>query len=136
MQEFIEFISQIKTLRIFNLSEDSYVILAYIICAVGTIADWYTTKRRVVDKNLKLIRQGKKPKYKEANLILRWILADPDPADEWRIAAYKLVFILGFIIFGAPIEYYAGFGVMGLLFAINNQFDILSRVIRFFKKKF
>lgn len=134
--EVIELINSILTLRILGIGEDNYFILAIIICAIGTLADWYTTKRNFVDKNLKLLEQNKPIKYKEANIILRWILASPDPLDEWRIGAYKLLFIIGFFIIDAPIESYMLFGISGILIALSNKFYILPRIIDFFKERF
>lgn len=112
----------------------SHIYFGLALYALSGIADWYTTKRRLVDQNLKAIERGEEAPHKEMNPVLRWVLGTPDKADEWRIALYRALLSLP-LFYGvffasdivAPGWIYISC-IPGFLAAANNKWNILFKL--------
>lgn len=115
----------------------THKIIGLIIYILASAADWYTTKRLLVDKNLKALEKGQEAPHKELNPLVKMLLGKPDKADEWRFLAYKAVlavpvFIAVFTGGVGPGWIYVA-AAPSLLAAINNKWKVISKIKSMFE---
>lgn len=111
-----------------------HVIFSKVFYLVASAADWYTTKRFWVDKNLKAIERGEEPPHKEMSPLNRLLFGEPSRNDEWTFLALKVIFAIAIFLGGAGPGWWYISAVPIALMAINNKWQILGKILKKLKK--